>query len=131
MNKLGDYPVWLFMFIGQIVLPMLGCASVAIKILVKTGKDMQRQLLGVGAKPGKFEGKQKEIQKEIQMVSPHNMAERMILEMGLALTRTMINVQTDEGNQHEGQAANQDSVQVPVQSGLNNLANLPGLVPGV
>ena len=127
MNKLGDYPVWLFMFIGQIVLPMLGCASVAIKILVKTGKDMQRQLLGVGAKPGKFEGKQK----EIQMVSPHNMAERMILEMGLALTRTMINAQTDKGNHHGGQAANQDSVQVPVQSGLNNLANLPGLVPEV
>ena len=75
MNKLGDYPVWLFMFIGQIVLPMLGCASVAIKILVKNGKDMQRQLLGVGAKPGKFEGKQK----EVQMVLSHNMAERMIL----------------------------------------------------
>ena len=123
MNKLGDYPVWLFMFIGQIVLPMLGCASVAIKILVKTGKDMQRQLLGVGAKPGKFEGKQK----EIQMVSPHNMAERMILEMGLALTRTMINAQTDEVNHHGGQKANQ----VRVQSGLNNLANLPGLVPEV
>ena len=127
MNKLGDYPVWLFMFIGQIVLPMLGCASVAIKILVKNGKDMQRQLLGVGAKPGKFEGKQK----EVQMVLSHNMAERMILEVGLAFTRTMINVQTDKGNHHGGQAANQDSVQVPVQSGLNNLANLPGLVPGV
>ena len=127
MNKLGDYPVWLFMFIGQIVLPMLGCAAVAIKILVKTGKDMQRQLLGVDAKSGKFEGKQK----EVQMVAPNNMAERMIFEMGLALTRTMINVQTDEGNHHGGQAANQDSVQVPVQSGLNNLANLPGLVPGV
>ena len=127
MNKLGDYPVWLFMFIGQIVLPMLGCASVAIKILVKNGKDMQRELWGVGAKPGKFEGKQK----EIQMVLSHNMAERMILEVGLAMTRTMINVQTDKGYHHGGQAANQDSVQVPVQSGLNNLANLPGLVPGV
>ena len=127
MNKLGDYPVWLFMFIGQIVLPMLGCASVAIKILVKTGKDMQRQLLGVGAKPGKFEEKQK----EIQMVLSHNMAERMILEVGLAMTRTMINVQTDKGNHHGGQAANQDSVQAPVHSGLNNLATLPGLVPGV
>ena len=54
------------------------------------------------------------------------MAERMILEMGLALTRTMINAQTDEVNHHGGQAA-----KVPVQSGLNNLANLPGLVPEV
>ena len=57
------------------------------------------------------------------------MAERMILEVGLAMTRTMINVQTDKGNHHGGQAANQDSVQVPVQSGMNIQANLPGLVP--
>ena len=61
MNKLGDYLFWLFMFIGQIILPMLGCASVVIKILVKNGKDMQRELWGVGAKQGKFEGKQKKM----------------------------------------------------------------------
>ena len=104
MNKLGDYPVWLFMFIGQIILPMLGCASVAIKILVKNGKDMQRELWGVGAKPGKFEGKQKE----------------MVLSQS-------VNVQIDKGNQHGGQAADQDSGQVPVQSGLNSPAKLSGL----
>ena len=104
MNKLGDYPVWLFMFIGQIVLPMLGCASVAIKILVKNGKDMQRELWGVGAKPGKFEGKQKETQS--------------------------VHVQIDKGNHHGGQAADQGSDQVPVQSGLNSPANLPGQVLG-
>ena len=103
MNKLGDYPVWLFMFIGQIVLPMLGCAAVAIKILVKNGKDMQRQLLGVGAKPGKFEGKQKEIQ--------------MVLSQS-------VNAQINKGNHHRGQAACQDSFQVPVHSGLNSPANL-------
>ena len=109
MNKLGDYPVWLFMFIGQIVLPMLGCASVAIKILVKNGKDMQRELWGVGAKPGKFEGKPKEI--------------HMVLSQS-------VRVQIDKGNHHGGQAADQDSAQVPVQSGLNSLANLPGQVLG-
>jgi hypothetical protein len=104
VNKLGDYPVWLFMFIGQIVLPMLGCATVAIKILVKNGKDMQRELWGVGAKPGKFEGKQKKIH--------------------------MVHVQIDKGNHHGGQVADQDSAQVPVQSGLNSPANLPGQVLG-
>ena len=81
---------------------MLGCASVAIKILVKNGKDMQRQLLGVGAKPGKFEGKQMEIQ--------------MVLSQ----------VQIDKGNHHGGQAADQDSAHIPIQSGLNSPANLPG-----
>ena len=83
MNKLGDYPVWLFMFIGQIILPMLGVASVAIKILVKNGKDMQRELWGVGAKPGKFDGKQKEIQMDF-LQSVHE--------------------QNDKGNHHGGQA---------------------------
>ena len=109
MNKLGDYPVWLFMFIGQIVLPMLGCAAVAIKILVKNGKDMQRELWGVGAKPGKFEGKQK--------------------EMHMVLTQS-VNVQINKGNHHGGQAPDQDSAQVPVHSGLNSPANLPGQVLG-
>ena len=107
MNKLGDYPVWLFMFIGQIILPMLGCASVAIKILVKNGKDMQRELWGVGAKPGKFEEKQKKV--------------HMVLSQS-------VHVQIDKGNNHGGQAVDQDSGQVPVQSGLNSLANLPGLI---
>ena len=109
MNKLGDYPVWLFMFIGQIVLPMLGCASVAIKILVKNGKDMQRELWGVGAKPGEFVGKQKEIQ--------------MVLAQS-------VNVQIDKGNHRGGQAADQDSAHIPIQSGLNSPANLPGQVLG-
>ena len=88
---------------------MLGCASVAIKILVKNGKDMQRELWGVGAKPGKFEGKQKEIQ--------------MVLSQS-------VNVQIDKGNHRGGQAADQDSAHIPVQSGLNSPANLPGQVLG-
>ena len=70
---------------------------------------MQRQLLGVGAKPGKFEGKQKEIQ--------------------MVLTQS-VHLQIDKGNHHGGQAADQDSGQVPVQSGLNSPANLPGQVLG-
>ena len=88
---------------------MLGVASVAIKIWVKNGKDMQRELWGVGAKPGKFEGKQKEI--------------HMVLSQS-------VQVQIEKGNHHGGQAADQDSGQVPVQSGLNSPANLPGQVLG-
>ena len=51
MDELGDYPIWLLMYIGQIILPMCGVAAVAIKILVKNGKDMRRELLGVDFAP--------------------------------------------------------------------------------
>ena len=49
VNKLGDYPAWVFIYIDQIILPMLGLVSIAIKILVRNGKDMKRELLGVNA----------------------------------------------------------------------------------
>ena len=51
MDELGDYPIWLLMYIGQIILPMLGVSSVAIKILVKNGRDMRRELWGVDFTP--------------------------------------------------------------------------------
>ena len=47
VNKLGDYPIWLVMYIAQIVLPMIGLSAIAIKIVLKNGKDMRRELLGV------------------------------------------------------------------------------------
>ena len=59
MDRLGEYPVWLFMYIGQIIMPMLAVASVAIKILVKNGRDMRRELLGVNAVPVENYNKQK------------------------------------------------------------------------
>ena len=69
MDRLGDYPVWLFMYIGQIILPMLGCVSIAIKILIKNGKDMRRELLGVGAVSVKTYNQQKTAQRHSSIVS--------------------------------------------------------------
>ena len=46
-DKFGDYPIWLFLYIAQVVLPMVALAAVAIKILVKSGKDMRREMWGV------------------------------------------------------------------------------------
>ena len=42
MEKLGEYPIWCVLYFGQILQPMLGVAAVAIKILVKNGKDMRK-----------------------------------------------------------------------------------------
>ena len=47
VNQLGDYPIWLAMYIAQIVLPMIGLSAIAVKIVLKNGKDMRRELLGV------------------------------------------------------------------------------------
>ena len=50
VNQLGDYPIYIAMYLAQIVLPMIGVLSIAIKILVKNGADMRRELLGVNVK---------------------------------------------------------------------------------
>ena len=46
-DKFGDYPIWLTLYIAQVILPMVALAAVAIKILVKSGKDMRREMWGV------------------------------------------------------------------------------------
>ena len=50
VNQLGDYPIYIAMYLAQIVLPMIGVLAIAIKILVKNGADMRRELLGVNVK---------------------------------------------------------------------------------
>ena len=47
VNQLGDYPIYIAMYLAQIVLPMIGVLAIAIKILFKNGTDMRRELLGV------------------------------------------------------------------------------------
>ena len=59
MDRLGENQVWLYMYIGQIIIPMLGLVSIAIKILVRNGRDMRRELLGVDAVPVKAYNQQK------------------------------------------------------------------------
>ena len=45
--QLAKYPAWLIVFLGKIILPMIGMVIIAIKIIMKNGKDMSRELLGV------------------------------------------------------------------------------------
>ena len=42
-----DYPNWLIYFNSYCVGPPIGLLAIAIKILVKSGKDMYRELFGV------------------------------------------------------------------------------------
>ena len=50
VSQLGEYPIYIAMYLAQIVLPMIGVLAMAIKILVKNGTDMRRELLGVNVK---------------------------------------------------------------------------------
>ena len=50
VSQLGDYPIYIAMYLAQIVLPMIGVLAIAIKILFKNGTDMRRELLGVNVK---------------------------------------------------------------------------------
>ena len=45
-DQLAKYPAWLIVFLSQIILPMIGVVIIAIKIVMKNGKDMRRELLG-------------------------------------------------------------------------------------
>ena len=45
-DQLAKYPAWLIVFLCQIILPMFGVVIIAIKIIVKSGKLMRRELLG-------------------------------------------------------------------------------------
>ena len=46
-DKLVEFPAWLIVFMSQIILPMIGVLIIAVKIMLKNGKDMSRELLGV------------------------------------------------------------------------------------
>ena len=38
------------MYISQIILPMMGIFAVALKIILRSGKDMRREFFGVSAR---------------------------------------------------------------------------------
>ena len=46
LSQWKDYPNWLIYFLSYCIGPMTGLAAIAVKILVKCGKNMHRQLLG-------------------------------------------------------------------------------------
>ena len=45
-KDLAEYPTWMILFFYKIVLPMLGLTAIAMKIILKNGKDLQRELIG-------------------------------------------------------------------------------------
>ena len=46
-DQLAKYPAWLIVFLGKIILPMIGVVIIAIKIIMKNGKDISQKLFGV------------------------------------------------------------------------------------
>ena len=48
-DQFGKYPAWLIIYISQIILPMVGIIAVALKIILRSGKDMHREFFGVSA----------------------------------------------------------------------------------
>ena len=41
-NEMALYPNWLIIYVLRIVIPMLMLVLVALKILIKNGRDLQR-----------------------------------------------------------------------------------------
>ena len=41
-NEMALYPNWLILYVLRIVIPMIMLVLVALKILIKSGKDLQR-----------------------------------------------------------------------------------------
>ena len=48
-DQFGKYPAWLIIYISQIILPMMGMFAIALKIILRSGKDMRREFFGVSA----------------------------------------------------------------------------------
>ena len=46
-NQLEQFPTWLIMYSCQIIFPVIGMGAIGFKIILKSGKDLQRELLGV------------------------------------------------------------------------------------
>ena len=44
-NEMSIYPHWLIIYINKIIIPMLMMVTIAVKILVKSGRGLQRAFL--------------------------------------------------------------------------------------
>ena len=42
-NEMALYPNWLILYVFRIIIPMLILVIVALKILIKSGRDIQRE----------------------------------------------------------------------------------------
>ena len=46
IDELGKYPVWLIIYFCQVILPMIGLVVIALKIELKFGKEVRREIFG-------------------------------------------------------------------------------------
>ena len=46
VDELGKYPVWLIIYVCQVILPMIGLVVIALKIELKFGKEVRREIFG-------------------------------------------------------------------------------------
>ena len=46
VDELGKYPVWLILYVCQVILPMVGLVVIALKIELKFGKEVRREIFG-------------------------------------------------------------------------------------
>ena len=46
IDELRKYPVWLIIYICQVILPMIGLVVIALKIELKFGKEVRREIFG-------------------------------------------------------------------------------------
>ena len=47
IDELGKYPVWLILYVCQVILPMIGLVVIALKIELKFGKEVRREIFGI------------------------------------------------------------------------------------
>ena len=50
-NDLVEYPSWIILYFYHNILPMLGVSAIAMKIILKNGKDLRREIIGVKFNP--------------------------------------------------------------------------------
>ena len=46
VDELEKYPVWLIIYVCQVILPMIGLVVIALKIELKFGKEVRREIFG-------------------------------------------------------------------------------------
>ena len=46
IDELGKYPAWLIIYFCQVILPMIGLVVIALKIELKFGKEVRREIFG-------------------------------------------------------------------------------------
>ena len=73
-DQFHKFPIWLLLFLQDYIVPYLGFAAISIKIVVKSGHVMSRELFGINAfqslQPSPVQITRKQINSPPALVSP-------------------------------------------------------------